>query len=289
MNELYRVYKNQINIKEKSQIQLTVNLSFDRDNSFIYSDPSRFRQIMDNLLNNAIKFTHEGSVEFGYELTSDGKLLFYVKDTGIGIPDDQQENIFERFRQGDDTTSRDYEGTGLGLTISKNLVELMGGKMWMDATQGEGSAFYFTLPYETKQKTDKDEIKEEVADETEGESKTLLIIEDDPTSLEYLKELLEPGGFSIIPCTKGKEGYEAFLNHPEIDLILMDIKLPDTTGLELTRKIRASKHHNDVPIIAQTAYAMSEDAQKCLKAGCDDYISKPIDVNVFEEKISKLI
>ena len=286
--ELHRVYYNELKIKEKANIQLKVNKAFDDINSLIYSDPNRFRQIMDNLLNNAIKFTNEGTIEFGYELQSDNnKLLFYVKDTGIGVPSDQQKNIFERFRQAQDTNSSEHEGTGLGLTISKNLVELMGGNMWLDSIEGEGSAFYFTLPYKTHQAVGKEEINEEVTDENEGESKTLLIIEDDPTSLEYMKELLEPSGFSIIACATGKEGYEAFLNNPEIDLILMDIKLPDTTGLELTRKIRASMHHNDVPIIVQTAYAMSEDAQKSLDAGCDDYISKPIDKKQLLAKMHK--
>ncbi len=289
LKELYRVYKNQLNTGEKSHIELKVNASLDHDNSFIYSDLSRFRQIMDNLLNNAIKFTPEGSIEFGYELTPEGRLLFYVKDTGIGIPGNEQENIFERFRQSEVTTSRRYDGTGLGLTISRNLVELMGGKMWIDSTEGEGSVFYFTLPYETQQATGKEEVKEEVIDETEGEGKTLLVIEDDLTSLQYMKALLEPSGFNIITCSTGKEGYEAFLNHPEIDLILMDIKLPDRTGLELTRKIRSSTDHSDVPIIAQTAYAMSEDARKSLDAGCDDYISKPIDINDFLRIINKHI
>ncbi|MGM0531810.1 MAG: ATP-binding response regulator, partial [Bacteroidota bacterium] len=198
-------------------------------------------------------------------------------------------HVFERFRQGDDSTSREYEGTGLGLTISKNLVALMGGEMWLDSKEGEGSVFYFTLPYETRKKTGKKEKKKEKQDEPVGEGNTLLIIEDDPTSLEYLKELLEPSGFSIIHCATGEEGYEAFTNHPEVDLILMDIKLPDTTGLELTRKIRASNHNSEVPIIAQTAYAMSEDAQKSIDAGCDDYISKPIDKKQLLAKMYKFL
>ncbi|MFP4019721.1 MAG: response regulator, partial [Bacteroidales bacterium] len=193
------------------------------------------------------------------------------------------------FRQAVEPNSPMHEGTGLGLTISKNLVELMGGQMWVDSTEGEGSAFYFTLPYEPRQKTEDKEIKEEEPDQTESEGKTLLIIEDDPTSLEYIKELLEPIGFKVLTCKTGDEGYEAFLNHPEIDLILMDIKLPDTTGLELTRKIRSSAHHSDVPIIAQTAYAMSEDAQKGLDAGCNEYISKPIDKKKLLTKMYKFI
>ena len=289
MKELYRVYKNQFNIKGKSQIQLKLNQSLEDDKSFIYSDPSRFRQIMDNLLNNALKFTYEGSIEFGYEFNSEGQLLFYVKDTGIGITRKEQEYIFERFRQSEATTSRSHEGTGLGLTISRNLVELMGGQMGVESKEGEGSVFYFTLPYKTRRKTVNKESTKELQDQPFGESRTILIIEDDPTSLEYMKEMLEPGGFEVLVCKTGEEGYEAFLNNPEINLILMDIKLPDTTGLELTRKIRASDRRSDVPIIAQTAYAMSDDAKKSIDAGCNDYIRKPIAKKKLFIKMGKYI
>ncbi|MBS3772037.1 MAG: PAS domain S-box protein [Bacteroidales bacterium] len=289
MKELYSIYNNQLQSKEKTHVQLKANHSLDNQNSYIYSDPSRFRQIMDNLINNAIKFTSEGRVEFGYKLKDEDTLLFYVQDTGTGIPREQQKHIFERFRQAVEPNSPMHEGTGLGLTISKNLVELLGGQMWVESEEGEGSVFYFTLPYATRQKTKNNEIKEEESNQAEGEGKTLLIIEDDPTSLEYIKELLEPSGFKVLTCKTGDEGYEAFLNHPEIYLILMDIKLPDINGLELTQKIRSSAHRNDVPIIAQTAYAMSEDAQKSLDAGCDDYISKPIDSEKLLKKISKFL
>jgi CheY-like chemotaxis protein len=288
LKEIYRVYNNELKVKGKTHVQLKLNKSLDSQNSYIWSDSSRFRQIMDNLLTNAIKFTHEGIIEFGYELKSDDQLLFYVKDTGIGIPYDQQEHIFERFRQADDRANRAYEGTGLGLTISKNLVELLGGEMWMTSEEGEGSIFYFTLPYDRKPARKEQKKKEDYVT-NEGQGKTLLIIEDDPTSLEYMKELLEPNGFKLITCETGNEGYDAFTNNPDIDLILMDIKLPDTTGLEVTRKIRGSSTNKKVPIIAQTAYAMSEDAQKSLDAGCDDYISKPIDKKQLLTKINQLI
>ncbi len=288
IQELYRVYKNQLITKENDRIQLKANKALEHQESYIHTDPNRFRQIMDNLLSNAIKFTHEGTIEFGYELESEDRLLFYVRDSGEGIPKNQQEHIFERFRQADNSTARIQEGTGLGLTISKNLVEVLGGEMWMTSEEGEGSIFYFILPYERKPAR-KEQKKKEDQVTYEGQGKTLLIIEDDPTSLQYMKELLEPSGFNIIACSTGKEGYEAFLNHPEIDLILMDIKLPDINGLELTQKIRAATHNNEVPIIAQTAYAMEGDAQKSIDAGCDDYISKPIDKKQLLAKIYKFI
>ena len=148
------------------------------------------------------------------------------------------------------------------------------------------------MPYEcksTEERKEKKERKKEEQKKLEGKGKTLLIVEDDPTSLEYMKALLKPSGFNLITCTGGNEGYNKFMKHPEIDLILIDIKLPDINGLEVTRKIRSSGFNSRVPIIAQTAYAMSGDAGKSLEAGCDDYISKPIDANKLEEKITKFI
>ena len=276
----------------KAQIRLKLCLGLDNEQSHIKLDPARFRQIMDNLLNNAIKFTEEGFIEFGYELHTNDTLRFYVKDTGIGIPKKQQEQVFERFRQADESENAGNEGTGLGLTISQKLVEMLGGRIWINSKKGEGSVFYFSLPYESKRikvKNEKKNKNKEQLKKVEGEGKTLLIIEDDPTSLEYMKALLKPAGFNLITCTGGNEGYNTFMKHPEIDLILIDIKLPDINGLEVTRKIRSSGFNSRVPIIAQTAYAMSGDAGKSLEAGCDDYISKPIDANKLEEKITKFI
>ncbi|MGM0531811.1 MAG: ATP-binding response regulator [Bacteroidota bacterium] len=290
MQELYRGYKYKLKEKEKEHVKLQVYLTLDDRSSYIYSDLNRFRQIMENLLSNAIKFTNEGIVEFGYDLQSETSLLFYVKDTGIGLSPDEQEYIFDRFRQVEDSMHRMSEGTGLGLSISINLVELLGGEMWIESTKGEGSTFYFTLPYESKSVSqEKERADEEQEIQQDAAGKTLLIIEDDPTSLEYIKELLEPYGFELIQCETGEQGYQSFNEHPDIDLILMDIKLPDINGLELTRNIRSFDTNSEVPIIAQTAYAMSEDAQKSIDAGCDDYISKPIDKKQLLAKMSKFI
>ena len=289
MDELFKVYENQLNINEKPHIELKVNKALEDPDSYINSDPKRFRQIMDNLLSNAIKFTHDGTVEFGYELQSESTLRFYVLDTGAGISPGQQEHIFERFRRGDESTSRSHEGTGLGLTISKNLAELLGGEMWVTSTKREGTVFYFTLPYETTSNIENMETQKKESNVDNSEDKTLLIIEDDPASREYIKELLEPYKFTLILSETGEEGYKSFLDNPGIDLILLDLKLPDINGLDILRKIRSSSTNNEVPVIAQTAFAMSGDAQTSIDAGCNDYISKPFDMNQLLEKISRFI
>jgi CheY-like chemotaxis protein len=289
MKELYRAYSNELKNEGKDHIQLNLHLGLNDDANYIESDFNRFRQVMDKLLKNAIRFTEEGTIEFGYKLWNEEYLLLYVKDSGVGIPKDQQKHIFERFRQVDDTSTRAYEGTGLGLTISKNLVELLGGEMWLKSEEAEGSVFYFTLPYVDKSKKQSDEEKAVEQVISNKEEKTLLLIEDDPTSRAYMKALLEPNGLNLISCETGSEGYETFINHPEIDLILMDIKLPDTNGLEVTRKIRSSSKNKEVPIIAQTAYAMSGDDKKSMEAGCNDYISKPIDGRELLKKIRKFV
>jgi PAS domain S-box-containing protein len=292
LEELYKIIENELENNGKDQIRVKLYLGLDNEQSHIKSDPARLRQIMDNLLNNSIKFTEEGSIEFGYELQSDDTLLFFVKDTGVGIPYEQQEQVFERFRQADESENAGNGGTGLGLTISQKLVEMLGGRIWITSKENEGSVFYFTLPFEskpTKERKEKKEKKKKAQEKMEGKGKTLLIIEDDPTSLEYMKALLKPSGFNLITCTGGNEGYNTFMKHPEIDLILIDIKLPDINGLEITRKIRSSDYKGKVPIIAQTAYAMTGDASKSLEAGCDDYISKPVDADNLQEKIKKYI
>ena len=287
LKELYRVYNNALKVQEKTHIELKVHKALEDRNSYISTDSNRFRQIMDNLLSNAIKFTPEGSVEFGYELQSDDQLLFYVRDTGIGISNDQQEHIFERFRQADDSSTRSYEGAGLGLTISKNLVELLGGGMCVESEKGKGSCFYFTLPYKSQNKAKEEEPEKEKTDYN-WQGKTLLIVEDDPTSLEYMKELIEPMGAKIIFKQTGQEGYQAFkYNNTDIDLILMDIRLPDTSGTEIIKKIRQTDEN--VKIIAQTAYAMGEDRDICLQAGADNYIAKPIEIIDFLRMINKYV
>ncbi len=279
LNELYNVYKSELIKNNKENITFSVKKDLDYSESYLYSDVNRFRQILENLINNAIKFTDEGTIEFGYRIQDNGYILFFVNDTGIGISKNKQEEIFERFRQIDDSSNRAYEGTGLGLTISLNLVELLGGKMWVESEKGKGSTFCFTLPFEKKNEDQKASNKANEKKTPSLEEKTILIVEDDPASSEFLKELLKPSGANVKIAQTGEQALEDYQNSYSIDLILMDIRLPDMSGIEVIKKIR--KDDKEIPIIAQTAHAMGDDKRKCIESGADDYIAKPIDSKDF--------
>jgi len=278
--ELYNSYSVQMGAsedkKEDKPVKLDLSLELSREESCIFSDRLRIRQILTNLLSNAFKFTSNGTIAFGYELIAPDTFRFFVSDTGAGIPGDKLEEIFERFRQADESaTTAKHEGTGLGLAISQNLVQLLSGELWAESRENEGSVFYFTLPYEKG----KDEWQER--EFSPGVTRynwvgyKVMVVEDDPVSLKYLEEILHETGSQVIPVHEAEEAYRQFFGIQDLSLILMDIQLPGKNGRQLTRDIR--KYNADIPIIAQTAYAMRADRDKCLQAGCNDYISKPID------------
>ena len=275
LQELYETYQTDKKNYGKEHLQIELNKGLNRDESYLTSDPKRLRQILVNLLGNALKFTDEGEITFGYKKQSGNTLLFYVQDTGIGISESNKKYIFERFRQIDDSSTRNYDGTGLGLTISKNLVELLGGELKLESTPGQGSTFYFTIPHESIRKKQMEKGNKNKQKVYNWEGKTILVIEDDPTSREYIKEILKSTGAQTIFKETGEEGLQEYEENENIDLILMDIRLPGASGIEITEKIR--EKDKNIQIIAQTAYAMSDDRKKCIKAGADDYIAKPID------------
>ncbi len=254
-----------------------INLSFKipLQNIVFQSDIARLEQIMRNLLFNAVKFTHRGFIRYGCRTEQD-KLLFYVQDSGIGIHKKHHEEIFKRFTKVEDEHKSIYfRGTGIGLSITKKLVELLDGNIWIDSKYGEGSVFYFTLPISGLKVTelpDENAPPQEIFDDWIG--KTVLIVEDEESNFEYLKELLIPTGMNIIHATNGHDAVE-FARKGDLNLILLDIKLPQVDGLQAAEAIR--KFNRDIPIIAQTAYAMDTDWQKSLLAGCNDYLSKPLD------------
>jgi PAS domain S-box-containing protein len=275
--------------ESKQHLTLTLNKGLKDHQSYIYTDLIRLEQIFTNLLSNAVKFTEKGEIEFGYRKRSQDNLLFYVRDTGIGVPENKRDKIFKRFAQADESVTRKYGGTGLGLSISKALTELMGGQIWLDSETNKGSVFYFTLPLQLQHYPVREKTTATFKEQHSWESKAILLVEDDLSSRDLIKEFLNSTGVNLFICETGKEALNVFMKNPDIDLILMDIKLPDINGWELTRKIRLYENNKRVPIIAQTAYAMSEDAQKCMDAGCDDYISKPIDSLGLLQKIGKFI
>ncbi|MBI9054700.1 MAG: PAS domain-containing protein [Bacteroidales bacterium] len=260
-------------------------------NDIIYTDISRLQQVLNNLISNAIKFTEKGIIKLGYDIVRiDNKpyFQFYVSDTGIGISESMKAFIFERFGQIQQQKYSNQHGTGLGLAISKGLIDLLGGKIWCESTPGEGSTFYFTIPFsnsDTTKNYNSDFNKN--AMNTNWKNVEILIVEDDEDNLEFLKRLLIKQGANVVLARTGEEAVRHVANNDKIKLVLMDIRLPDIDGFEATQKIKAFKP--DLPIIAQTAYAMYNDREICLQNGCDDYISKPLDKNILFEKINSYI
>ncbi len=272
-------------------IILNCSKAFPDQDVIIRTDEQKLNSVLTNLVKNAIKYTKKGSVEFGYKMVSeeDEKVLeFFIKDTGIGIPKERQKAVFNRFEQADIDDRNAYEGSGLGLTIAKSLVEMMGGKIWLDSEVGKGSTFYFTIPHVTSQG------KEPVLVEAKplrnfaglkGKQK-ILVAEDDVASFLYISILLREITGELLHVTTGREAVNACRENHDIDLVLMDIKMPDLNGLEATKLIR--EFNSSVTIIAQTAYAMAGDREKALEAGCDEYLAKPIAKNELLEKLAKI-
>lgn len=266
---------------------LRFNVSYGLPNTVdsINTDEHRLAQIINNLISNAIKFTNEGYVEFGYKL-KDAHLEFYVKDSGIGIPIEFHDLIFERFRQVDDKLSRDYGGTGLGLSICKSIIEMMGGEIWIESEPNKGSTFFFTLSYEQKYPAIENEILE--SNYIDLKDKTILIAEDDYYNYLLLQKLLESTNANLLRANNGREAIDIFSQN-NVDFVLMDIKMPVMNGYEAVKIIR--ENNTKIPIVAQTAYAMTEERQLAIEAGCDYYITKPIKsgelYDIFKEILSK--
>ncbi len=256
----------------KDHINFKLNALPNEADNFIITDKGKLKQIIINLVGNAFKFTNAGKIEGGCKLVNNS-LVFYLSDTGIGIPKDKHDFIFERFSQLSQGTSKLYGGTGLGLSIVKGLVNLLGGEIWLESELGKGTTFYFSMPYKKVQSAQNKQIAIAEPEKFEFQNIKLLIVEDDLYNSEFLKEILSDSGFDVIHTEYGKEAVQISLNQ-NIDIILMDIRLPDLDGYEALKLIRLHKPY--LKIIAQTAYAANEDRKKALDAGFNDYISKPV-------------
>jgi len=254
--------------------------------AIIETDREKIYAILTNLVKNAIKYTNEGSIEFGYEKKGE-YLEFFVKDTGIGIAKNRQEAIFKRFIQADIFDTHAYQGAGLGLSISKAYVEMLGGKIRVESEPGKGSLFYFTIPYNTNKQEQRAIANVISTKDIEAQIKNLkiLIVEDDETSDFLITSMLKKNNHDVLHVKTGVESIEVCRNNPDLDLVLMDIRMPGMGGYEATRQIR--QFNKDVIIIAQTAYGLSGDRQKALDAGCNDYISKPIDKDELLQLLQK--
>jgi CheY-like chemotaxis protein/anti-sigma regulatory factor (Ser/Thr protein kinase) len=279
---IYTFFKPEV---ERKGIQISIKNAL-LEKETINTDREKLYAILTNLIGNAIKFTKTGTIEFGCEKKGE-YLEFVVKDTGVGIPDEKQELIFERFRQGSESHTRNYEGAGLGLSISKAFVEMLGGRIWVESEVGKGSTFYFTIPIHDEpgsQTVIEDTV---TAENKEGQIKNLkiLIAEDDETSEMFLSTIVQLFGSEVFKAGTGIEAVEICRSNPDLDLILMDIRMPRMDGYAATKQIR--QFNKDVVIIAQTAYAIIGDREKALEAGCNDHISKPIDPTLLKALIRK--
>ncbi|TRX16306.1 PAS domain S-box protein [Flavobacterium franklandianum] len=269
-------------------IELYISKQLASEDALVKTDREKIYAVLTNLVKNALKFTNEGSIEFGCEKKGN-HLEFFIKDTGLGISKSQIKIIFERFRQADETISRTHEGSGLGLAISKAYIEMLGGKIWVESKQGKGSTFYFTIPLNVENKSEKIiAVEKEVSVVKESKSiKNLkvLIVEDDAISKLLIIIAVKPYSKEILKVNNGLEAIEACRNNPDIDLVMMDINMPEMGGYEATKNIR--KFNKDLIIIAQTANGMKSDRDNAIAAGCTDYISKPIDITSLGNLIQK--
>lgn len=270
---------------EKKGIDFSYKNALPDSEAIIKSDGEKIYAVLINLVKNAIKFTNHGTIEFGYSLkkgSESAELEFFVKDTGGGIPQEQKEIIFERFRQGSELLTRNYEGAGMGLSISKAFVEMLGGKIWVvseeeNLTNGKSgnTSFYFTIPIDEKPYK-KNEMKN--SNDKKGAARLnnelkILIVEDDIVSESMLEIMIEDYCKSPLIAKNGLEAVQLCKDNPDIDFVLMDIKMPELNGYEATKQIR--QFNKDIIIFAQTAFALPGDREKAIVAGCNDYISKP--------------
>lgn len=268
LKTLYAAFETEIVSKN-----LTFNLDIPSTEIEIISDKDKISQVLNNILSNAVKFTNKGFITLGVKVDAD-KLNFYIEDTGLGIPKEFGDAIFEQFRQVDENSSKKYGGNGIGLNIAKAYAELLRGTISFKSKQNKGSIFYFSIPYtNTKKETTKHKNVKDISS-INWSDKTILIAEDEPINFYYLEQVLSKTRATIIRAVNGQEAVDQCKKDEHIDIVLMDIKMPVLDGIEATKLIKKDKPN--MIIVAQTAHAMTSDRDKVISAGCDYYLKKPI-------------
>jgi signal transduction histidine kinase len=272
---------------KSAKVSIHLNIPDGEQTVQIISDELRIKQVLTNFISNAVKFTEKGFIEFGYEKLPDNQLLFYTKDSGIGISEKDKELVFKRFGQVEDTYTRNTSGTGLGLAISKSIIDLLDGEIWFESMEEKGATFFFKIPvkYDTASLI-KSDVSKSIAIDYDWSDKVILIVEDDDMNYRVVKTLLSKTGVQLIRAESGIEAVQIAVTNEHISLILMDIQLPKMNGYEASRKIKAEKN---IPIIAVTAYAMPGEQHKSFEAGCNDFINKPYNMSELMAKIASLI
>jgi PAS domain S-box-containing protein len=283
IDDLYSMFSPIAN--EKGIILKFQNFS-DDENCLIFADENKLNQIFTNLINNAIKFTHTGYIDFGYKF-KENIIEFFVKDTGMGICLSDQKIIFERFTQIDLSITRGYEGAGLGLAICKGLLEFMNGSIWLESDVKQGTTFFFNIPLLSAPKNE-NILKSSAQLSIKSKKKAnILITDDDLISFKLIKRMLDKSKFEVFHAFNGKQSLEFVKNNLDLDLILMDIKMPDMDGYEATNKIKNLRP--DLPVIAHSAFGFLEKSNNSNKACFDDYLIKPFEINQFTNIIDKYL
>jgi CheY-like chemotaxis protein len=274
---------------EQQGLAFSYHLSLKDSEAILETDNTKLIQILSNLLNNSLKFTKNGKIEFGYYLKN-GSVEFQVSDTGIGISKDKLLKIFERFYQIESSISRQFGGTGLGLSICQAYAGLLNGKITVESELGEGSIFYLTLPFRVDSSDlniiDNQDYKDNKSN-IPFMGKTLLVAEDDDINFLVVKKSLELNGFKLIRAENGKEAVEICKNNNNIDIILLDLKMPVMDGLEAMKLIK--EFRPDMIFVALSAYAFDSDRKNALELGCSDYISKPFSKKELLEVLGKYL
>jgi len=293
LGDIYTSFQKEKNKKGKENVEFKLKTGNEDQDFAIMTDPFRVKQIISNLLSNAFKFTHQGAIEFGYTFSSDrgkdknGKEIeFYVKDTGIGLSEDQKEFIFERFRKVENEKEKIYEGAGLGLAISKKLVSLLDGEIWIESEAGKGSVFYFTIPVQVIENPVR-EIKKRIvpSERISLKGRKILVAEDNELNYMLLKAIMTATGAEILWAKDGVEAVESCVANDDIEAVLMDIRMPNMDGYQATTEIK--KMRKSLPVIAVTAYSMNDEQIKSQESEFDDFITKPVNADILMDTLCK--
>ena len=284
--DLITYYEGYKKVIGKPDIKIKIKTPPQKTDLILKFDAYRLKQILSNLIGNATKFTDKGFIEFGYVFKNE-IIQFFVKDSGIGIPKENLKMIFDRFRQVDESLSREYGGTGLGLAISKQLVNLMDGDIWVESEVGKGSTFYFALPLALEHETNQQNFNDySQANKYNWLEKNILVAEDVESNFNLIEIELKKTNASVIHARNGKEAVEIFKTQDSIDLVLMDLEMPIMNGKDAT--IEINKLNKKVPIIALTAYVLQHQRNEILKLPFTEYITKPVNLKTLLEIIGKI-
>jgi len=289
LSDVYSNCSENVYRKLRNNVEFNITNKIEISSTEFLLDTQKIIQIFGHLLDNSFKFTEKGFIHFGVSEITGEHIVFYVHDTGIGIPENKLNYIFDRFRKIDDDKTKLYGGVGLGLTITRSLVKFLDGDIWADSIYGEGTKIYFSIPFIQKQREPQIEIQTSFLDDYNWKGKLILIVEDEEDNYKFMEATLRKTDVDILWARDGKQGVDICSKIHNINVIIMDIKLPELSGYDASRQIKQMPTMKNVPIIALTAFAFSGAREKSLDAGCSEYLTKPITPKQFLAVVDKYL